>query len=215
MPTPTVAMSHEDAWELLPWLANNSLQGDELHAVLEHLKSCGACRDELRFLPELRLVSDQVRPEAPPSSTVSQKLSSRIEAHEQDRRPWIHKTSETLRRRAMSGEGLPFLLAQAALIVLLVGGMWWTRPEPAFQTLSQAAPAAESVHYLRLIFEDSTPAAELRDLLLELEATVVSGPSSLGAYVVRVPAKDGLDEEITALRLREEVTFVEPTPFRP
>ena len=208
-------MSHEEAWELLPWLANDSLRGDELNAVLEHLKGCAACRDELRFLPELRLVSDQVRPEAPPSSTIPQRLNSRIEAHEQDRRPWIHKASETFRRRAFAGNGMPFLLAQAALIVLLIGGIWWTRPEPAFQTLSQTAPETESVHYLRVIFEDTAPAAELRDLLLEVEGTIVSGPSSLGAYVVRLPAEDELEVVTATLRLRDEITFVEPTPFRP
>lgn len=216
MPMKSPPLSHEDSWNLLPWLANNSLRDDELHGLLEHLKICSTCRDELRFLPELRLVSDQVRPDAPPSRAISNHLSSRIDAHEQSRRSWLQKAGERLTRRAAPGNGLPFLIAQAALIVLLVGGVWWTQPEEAsFQTLSQATPAADSAHYLRLIFEGSTPADELKDLLLELEATVVSGPSSLGAYVVRLPAENDLGEVIRALRLRDEVTFAEPTPFRP
>ena len=47
-------LAHETAWDLLPWLAQGNLEGRELRATLDHLKSCAVCREELRYLPELR-----------------------------------------------------------------------------------------------------------------------------------------------------------------
>lgn len=47
--------------ELLPWVANGTLEGDELRRVEEHLASCLTCRQEVQRLESLRgLVKDSI-----------------------------------------------------------------------------------------------------------------------------------------------------------
>lgn len=45
-------MSHASAFELLPDLALNLLQGEEAGQVAEHVETCPACRAELRALTQ-------------------------------------------------------------------------------------------------------------------------------------------------------------------
>ena len=47
------AMPHDRAIELLPWLANDSLEDLERDAVREHASSCVVCRQELEQLEAL------------------------------------------------------------------------------------------------------------------------------------------------------------------
>lgn len=46
-------LSHQECWELLPWLANGTLEPDEAARVEEHLAACAICREELRACREL------------------------------------------------------------------------------------------------------------------------------------------------------------------
>ena len=45
----TTPISHDQAFELLPWLVNGSLAAGERDAVEEHLRSCLPCRRELKM----------------------------------------------------------------------------------------------------------------------------------------------------------------------
>ena len=38
---------HRDAWELLPWYVNRTLEGRDLDLVTTHLAECAVCRDEI------------------------------------------------------------------------------------------------------------------------------------------------------------------------
>jgi hypothetical protein len=40
---------HEEAWDLLPWFVNGTLETGDVRAVEEHVQGCGICREELRF----------------------------------------------------------------------------------------------------------------------------------------------------------------------
>ena len=46
--------AHQEAQELLPWLANGSLSGTERDRVQAHVQGCAACRLDLAALHTLR-----------------------------------------------------------------------------------------------------------------------------------------------------------------
>ena len=82
-----------------------------------------------------------------------------------------------------------------------------------FTTLSQEESSVGEGPRLRLIFSDGAREQELRQLLLDHDATIVDGPNSMGAYTVRWPSLD--EASLDALRRRPELKFVEPVAVEP
>ena len=46
-PHDPTAISHREAWELLPWYVNGALEAPEVSQVEVHLASCARCSSEL------------------------------------------------------------------------------------------------------------------------------------------------------------------------
>ena len=59
--------AHTEADRLLPWLANGTLEGEELMRVRAHLDQCAACRNELDWLRSLQgAYAEEATPVPPP-----------------------------------------------------------------------------------------------------------------------------------------------------
>lgn len=227
---------HDEVWQLLPWLANGSLEGSELVAVLDHLKVCETCREELLFLPELRFLVEQTdslddgpapRPEA---------LLERIERYEAKRDPGSMPSSTSRRSRPIVGLGRPgswlsgwlagpwgppVALGQTLLLILFVVFAWLRPfglgPDPdatqGFETLSQEQPrgprsTVEGAAKLRLVFDGELSERELRILLQGIDGTVVDGPNTVGAYTVRLGSTE-LGDILSRLRQHPGVVLAE------
>lgn len=197
---------HERAAGLLPWLASGTLEGEERERVERHVRHCLPCRAELaeqRALMALvrRQPAVQMSPEAG-----FERLSRRID-------------STPPRRTAIPPRTLWALAAAAA-----IAGVGWTLtagllgPEPgpeaaAYGTLSNATSDGALID---VIFTDGVREAEMRELLTELGAEIVAGPSrSLGRYTLRIPASRGVLPDVDAVVRRllgdDRVRFAGPT----
>lgn len=199
-----------EVWRLLPWLANGSLEGDELARVLRHLRSSSACREELLFLSELRhAVEIASNEDLEPSAERLERLMERIEWHESER----GTAAEVLPRSgrevaARNGNGVPrrwltwgaAWATAAAVILLLVAiggrvalpGLGDAIYAPVFRTLSAGEPSTRSAAeahgsrddrpLVRIVFEGDTRESEFRSLLVQLNLEIVSGPTPAGVY---------------------------------
>ena len=211
-----------EVWKLLPWLVTDELPQDELDRVCEHLKSSRRCRQELLFLSELRsgIELREAIDVASSAETPKGRLSSlmrRIDRYEEDRgtQPPKYEFEPNHARRPLVWA----VAAQAAVIALLAGVLLLpstttsTPPgpnSPTFVTLSDPSPRPpQDDAQLRLIFEPGTSELKVRQLLLELDATIQSGPSRMGAYSIRPTGERALDELIQDLRRRPIVAFAE------
>lgn len=104
--------------------------------------------------------------------------------------------------------------AFSAAVVLLA--VLVTRDGRPFTTLSDSASAGAGVR-LTVMFQPTTTEDMMRQTLLDIEGSVVSGPSALGVYVVQlsVPADDDrrVQDAIDKLRTQTRVIrFVEREP---
>lgn len=218
-----------EVWRLLPWLANDTLEGDDLERVLDHLKESEECRRELLFLSELRhaveLASDD---RLEPSPERLDRLMTRIDRYEERRDRGAAGPSERQESRRPGGVRW-LLVAQAAVLAALVGALIWTLTwtravtgadpgEPGFRTLSDPAavstPVATERLRLRLIFEGGVEERQVRGLLLVAGAEIVGGPTALGVYTVELRRSDqgahrDFEEIVRALRGDPRVAFVE------
>jgi hypothetical protein len=113
------------------------------------------------------------------------------------------------------------LLAQAAVILLLVGLLVWqglrlrSAPEGAasavYQTLSEPAAAPAAGIALRVMFSPQASEREIRGLLHGVRGQIAAGPSPIGVYTIEIPP-DGDPVAVVLARLRSEpqVAFAEP-----
>ena len=212
----TRRLGHDQAWELLPWLVNDTLGAEERRAVEAHVAGCAECRAEVE---QCRNLGEQVRGASvspSPHPAQLQGLLRRIDEGERGRR-WPQPFAG--HPRFVRGA----LLAQAAVIVILLALAFWPgldRQQPAqFRTLSDAPAAAIATHQIRVVFRPDATEEQIRHLLLEVRGELAGGPSALGAYTVAVPAAGPGAEPLSAvlaqLRADARVRLAEPVAGDP
>ncbi|HEY3568354.1 MAG TPA: zf-HC2 domain-containing protein [Thermoanaerobaculia bacterium] len=216
---------HQRVWELLPWYANGSLAEREREWVETHLAACLRCQEEERVCRHMAGAVARGGEIAPaPHPVQLQRMLARIEESELEEREsagrW--RLLEPLRSlvaatpRPLRGA----LVAQAAVILLLVGFLAWSfwRPgtalnqQPVYRTLSNPDAAPVPSVRLRVMFSPRATEKEIRELLHGIHGEITAGPSPSGAYTVEVPAASDPAGVVLA-RLRSEpqvVMFAEP-----
>lgn len=167
--------------ELLPWYLNGTLSGDELAAVEALLLRSAEAREELEVLRRLAAaVGEQERvlnvEHAPPFALGWARLQRSLQQEAAPpRRDWWK----------------PGLAAAAALVVALQLGILM-RPASVDSDWQLQSGGQEQLlsggYRVQLRFVEHAQWQQIRALLLELDAVLVDGPSTLGVVQVHVPA---------------------------
>lgn len=225
---------HQRIWELLPWYVNGTLPDLDRERVAAHVTLCHRCGDEVETCRRTAAAVKSQGEVAPsPHPVQLQRTLARID--ELERRRKVSRSSEDNQDASdWEGTGRGFgaplraliaatprplrgaLVAQVAIIVLLVGVLVWgeLHPVPApvtYQTLSDPAAAPAPTVALRVMFTPRATEKEIRDLLQGVRGQITAGPSPLGVYTVEVPAA-GDPSSVVLVRLRSEsaVSLAEP-----
>lgn len=184
-------LPHTRAFELLPWLINGTLAGAEREAVEQHVRACIVCRRELKEQQRLH-ASVRARRTADVSAEAGfDRLDAELDAAADAAR---------LRWRIPYATAAKFAVATAAGVAVLATLLWLT-PLPnldrdGYQTL--ATPPADAA-LVDIVFADETTAAQMQDLLADIDGEIVAGPSRLGRYSVRVAGDQSSDQQLNKL----------------
>ena len=190
----------EELYELLPWLENGTLDGDEREAVRALLASD---LDANRQVRELRVLHAAVADEPIMATNMAmnlRRLYARLDPPRPQRPRWF----------------LPLGWAAAALLMLAGGLGLFMAGERAgrFHTLSNPAtlPAtpADVVLY-RVDVDSGVDATQLAALTGNSAARVLQGPSERGVALLSVPAADA-DRVLATLRADSRLRFVTAVP---
>jgi anti-sigma factor RsiW len=229
-------LTHEQAWELLPWLVNDTLEAPDREEIAAHLAACRDCRAEVERCRSLQALvrAAEVAPSPHPAQLA--RLMQRVDMMEKVRKrsplgrffgrtvvasDQPQPSSGTVERAFTSSGGRRTnvwwaLTAQAAALVVLLAVILWPPPPKRYVGLGDPEPAAVAVraqHQVRVVFTPTTTEAELRRALLEVHGEVVAGPTPFGAYTIAVPADPGaepLSLVLEHLRADPHVRFAEP-----
>lgn len=195
--------NHDHCWELIPWTVNGRASELQQQAVLAHAEHCSECRQELarhRALQQHMRGDDELVTTATPSW---QKLVAEIDAlpasspaaHDRIRRPWL----------------VAALWIQLVAIAALAGALFHsTRArEPAYSTLSAAAPQSAARGDVRIVFAPDAPLHSIHQLLHTIDCDIISGPSEAGVYTLALRQRGEVQSVIQTLRQRPEVLFAE------
>jgi len=156
--------SHREAAELLPWFLNGTLDGLERSRVEGHLAECIACRQEAEDLRHLRAVAQPEDPEAVVTRALS-RLQVRIEQLESG-----PLAARLLRAIWRQWKAVPLwtqgaLLAQFALLALLVALLVDRSPTQYYHTLSSPSAQADGRNEVVVVFDSARTEREILSAL--------------------------------------------------
>ncbi len=167
--------------ELLPWLANGTLEGEERERVQRHVAGCARCRAELEFLQALRSGVKASWAGEAPGELGWARLRAAVRRERQASGGRGRRWMPDLRVVAMAASVL--VVVQAGVIAFLVG-------RPGGETALYEPLGAESRPVLQVRFRPDASEGRIRAVLREAGVEIVSGPGALGVYSV-APVEDG------------------------
>ncbi len=210
----TEIQPHHDAEELLPWYVTGQLEADDLEFVETHLRSCAHCRRQLAF--ERRMV-DEFAGLTPEIDTGWARLKQRLEAPEPRavlatapvrQGFWDRITNDAAAFwQTLSRPAVAALATAQVAFVAIAGTVLFSLSQPSYQALG-SAPPPRSANVIAMFRADTTE-AQMRDLLRANGATLVGGPTSADAFLLRV-APASRREALARLRSDRHVLMAQP-----
>lgn len=194
---------------LLPFYLNGTLSDEECREVETHLKDCEDCKQELETMKGLhKEVKSYYANLPPPSPNVFNRVRAQIE---QEIAAEASKPTHTERPPVSFFEKFQDVLhsifstqwAPALAMTLILGQagllMWsLTSRHPGTHTptmgpvIERAIPPAtiqEETSHIEIAFQEQTTDKEIRQILNNLHAHIVDGPTREGRYTIEIPAK--------------------------
>jgi hypothetical protein len=199
--------SHDEVWDLIPWLVNGRVNAEEAAKAKSHLEHCPACAREYA---EQRRVFDGMQADdsiAFASEASFQKLAARLHAE-----PVVPRVAAAARWVAAAG-------LVAALGLVAWGGWMLQRPPGrgaagAYLTLTSAPASVANGARLRVVFTPDLTVDELQRLLHSVDAYISDGPTEAGAFTLTLAGGQDTPAEVArrlaVLRADASVRFAEP-----
>jgi hypothetical protein len=218
---------HRQAWDLIPWIVNDSAPESERQAVQPHLESCADCRQELEFQRQLHAAMAQRTAPDIDARDSWQRLRSRLDSAAAP--VAAVRGARRHSRRAAKG-GMSWLIAAMVVQAIGLGALgaaWWSRPSasssvPAgyaavYRTLS-APEAVVPAASIRVVFAPDLTMAQLQAVLAAARLQVRAGPNEVGVWTLG-PAGDSnraaTDAALRELRASSQVRFAEALASAP
>jgi hypothetical protein len=218
---------HRQAWDLIPWIVNDSAPESERQAVQAHLESCADCRQELEFQRQLHAAMAQRSAPDIDARDSWARLRGRLDP---TARPAAAVRSAHRRPGRAGIGGMPWLIAAMVVQAIGLGALgaaWWSRPSapvsmPAgyaavYRTLS-ASEAPLPAETIRVVFAPDLTMAQLQAVLAAARLQVRAGPNEVGVWTLG-PTGDSnraaTDAALRELRASTQVRFAEALASAP
>ena len=188
---------------LLPWYVRGTLSEIEMERVKKHLEECPVCREELKRVAQememIRGLDDEVE--------VPWTLDELVKEERRARGLW-HRLKDMVVVRP--GPFLMGLAFQSAFCLVLIVLVFTYANRGKYVTLS--SPSASKAQIV-VVFDGNIKEKRLREVLLEVGATIVRGPSPQGVYKLgfgKPLTREEVEKIVEKLKTEAGVRFVAP-----
>jgi hypothetical protein len=210
--------------ELLPFYVNGTLGPDERTWIERYLREHPQAGNELRWLRSVQAVA-QAEAVPVPAEVGLERAMQRIRAERPAASPavsssfverahqWLSRlVPPTLLKPALAG-ALAVIALQAVVITSMIG----ERDDTSLIRTAPPVGVAEQGAFVKVNFRPDATEADIRMLLIDVQANIASGPGQLGDYYVRIPAwqVDAVTAQLSASAIVEGVAVVDALPAWP
>ncbi|MES2103260.1 MAG: zf-HC2 domain-containing protein [Pseudomonadota bacterium] len=202
--------THKTVQELLPWFVTETLDGEQLTMVQEHIRSCAQCQSDIAWQRKFQAVylpSDAT----PDMDKAFAHLSARLDVspntpHPARKQGALSKIQSLFSREHM--HWMPWALAAQCAIIFGLAFQFVSPAAvaPAYHVLGASSAGGGNVV---VMFRPETRELDLRRILHASDARVVDGPTVTDAYLLSVPDAK-LAQAVRQLRSDPAVMLVEP-----
>ena len=198
------------AWEMMPWMLQDSATQEQGAWLENHLAQCAACRAEFAQQSRLRLALS-LPADVPIDVDVGLgRLLARLDMPDSQEAPTRQRAGNWVSRALVAA-----VLVQALGIGVLGVKLWSVGGEPSYRTLSQETPSA-APGAIRVVPDAGMTLADWNALLHALRLQVVSGPNDVGAYTVApVSSASTAQHALQQLRTTRGILLAEPVAATP
>ena len=196
---------------LLPWYLNGTLEKEEKAAVKKHLRHCSICQEELASIKREQKDYQTIVEEIPVPQ-IFPHLMAEIEKRERT----IWQRVASLIPRPQPALAAALIATQLIVIAGLIGLFTlnpWGAGERFYRTLSGPQAVEGTGPRVSILFQDGIQEKTAREVILEINGTIVKGPSPMGIYTVELQSQISAEELqgiISSLRQKRDVIrFVE------
>ncbi|MGB0911627.1 MAG: anti-sigma factor family protein [Nitrospirales bacterium] len=208
---------------LLPWYLADTLDRQERLDVETHLHHCEACQTELQEMKQTKAaLKAAVSEREGPSSTVLTQVMARIREEKastpQAAAPVpLHDSSlwSQIGEWLQSLFAVPWVPVFATILIIGQSALLLTNldgnPDHIDRgpVISRGIPQSSSPStQLQVVFTETTTQGEIQALLLPLQAQIISGPSTDGAYKLKIPTNDPSEIRTSLEALRAQSTII-------
>jgi hypothetical protein len=197
------------AWDVMPWVLQNSAAQEQAEWLKAHLVHCESCRAE--FAQQRRLwVAMSLPSDLPIDANAGlRRLLGRLDAPEAKERPHNSRSGNWLTRALVAA-----VLIQALGIGTLGVKLWAAGEHPSYRTLSQE-PEPRGPGTIRVVPDAAMRLAAWDTLLQSLRLQVVGGPNEVGAYTVVPTGSTSTADALQQLRAARGIRLAEPVTVTP
>ncbi|WP_171135041.1 hypothetical protein [Ruegeria sp. HKCCD7221] len=169
----------DEIQSLLVFLANDTLEGDERRAIERAVAANPELQAELAALKAARIQMQATEVGTSPGEFGLARLMRDVDAN------------RTVTQPKATKPGLWKIAAIAAMALLAVQvTLPYLNTGPDVELADGGAESLDAGPTLTVVFAATATEQEIRALLLELELTIVSGPSALGLYSLAAKDED-------------------------
>jgi hypothetical protein len=213
--------------ELLPFYVNGTASADDRVWIEHYLREHPLAANELNWLRSVQVMTQEEA--VPVSSEVGmERAMQRIRAERAQAAPapssvstsFVERTRDWLSRmipQPMLKPALAGALAVIALQAVVITAMVGERDDTSLIRTAPQVNVAEQGVFVKVNFRPDATEADIRMLLLDVQANIASGPGQLGDYYVRVPAwqVDAVTALLSASAIVEGAAVVDALPAWP
>jgi len=198
------------AWELMPWVLQNSAPQEQNEWLSHHVAHCDSCRQE--YAQQARLQRALSLPSDIPMDVNAGlgRLMDRLDAPVVEEAPFRPRYGNWFSRALVA-----VVLIQALGIGMLSLKSWSTTGTAPYRTLSQAATSVPA-DAIRVVPDATMTLSDWDALLRGLRLQIVGGPNDVGAFTVTPTHPSSTAQSmLQQLRATPGIRLAEPVAATP
>jgi len=185
---------------MIPLYVRGILSDSEEKEFQIALSECPDLKDEIERWKKINNAYQTIERTLPqPSDRVYSRITERI----------TEKSRFSFLQRFIPSQRVSLAFVAAQLLIIIALGGYVMNLKNEYKTLSAPSMTEGRLLRINVVFKEKATEAEIRNLLLQMNARIIDGPCSSGLYILRIPSQERLDDVLNTLRKNNIVVMAE------